>query len=106
MKEKIQTKLNSMASILMDNIIVPGEVQQHGYDKLKASFHDKDGNKYSFKLSLRVTPNGYEPEDFDHDIDFPNARLDRLERTVAEMQNDIDVLKIYHQTQNNEEESG
>ena len=47
-KEKIQTKLNSMASILIDNIIVPGESHQSGSDEVSASFYDKDGNKFSF----------------------------------------------------------
>ena len=55
-REKIHSKLYSMASILLDNIIVPGEEKQEGSDSIIASYYDDFGNKFTFSLSLSVTP--------------------------------------------------
>jgi len=96
-KEKIQTKLNSMASILIDNIIVPDERHQSGYDEVSASLYDKNGNKFSFKLSLRVTPKEGTDDDLD-DIEVVTAeeKISRIEEAIVAIQEDINLLKAYH----------
>ena len=50
-KEKIHNKLYSMASILLDNVIIPGETKQEGSDSIIASYYDDNGNKFTFTLS-------------------------------------------------------
>lgn len=96
-KEKIQTKLNSMASILIDNIIVPGERHQSGSDEVSASFYDKDGNKFSFKLSLRVTPKeGADDNLVDTEIITTEEKITKIEEAIMAIQKDIGLLKAYH----------
>lgn len=103
MREKIQTKLNSMASILMDNIIVPNEIQQQGSEEMTASFYDKDGNKFSFTLALQVTPKDVtEPEPVEEPtlqelIDQEIAKLN-IEQDLASIKDAIAELKAYHET--------
>lgn len=96
MKERIQTKLNSMASILMDNIIVPGERRQSGYDEVSASLYDKDGNKFAFKLSLQVTPKGETDDVEESEFETSEDKIDRIEAAIVAIQADIDTLKAYH----------
>ena len=75
----------------MDNIIVPGERQQQGYDEMKASFFDKDGNKYVFILSLRVIPKGgFEPDDTEEGVIF---RLDKVESDVNILYDRVDFIE-------------
>ena len=96
-KEKIQTKLNSMASILIDNIIVPGERHQSGSDEVSASFYDKDGNKFSFKLSLLVTPKEGAGDDLaGTEIITKEEKINRIEEAIVAIQEDIGLLKAYH----------
>lgn len=96
-KEKIQTKLNSMASILIDNIIVPGERHQSGSDEVSASFYDKDGNKFSFRLSLRVTPKEGADDNLDGtEIITTEEKINRIEEAIVAIQEDISLLKTYH----------
>ena len=96
-KEKIQTKLNSMASILIDNIIVPGERHQSGSDEVSASFYDKNGNKFSFKLSLLVTPKeGADDGLGDTEIITTEEKINRIEEAIVAIQEDISLLKAYH----------
>lgn len=97
-KEKIQTKLNSMASILIDNIIVPDERYQSGSDEVSASFYDKNGNKFSFKLSLRVTPKEGMDDDLDDtEIITAEEKISRIEEAIVTIQEDISLLKAYHE---------
>lgn len=97
-KEKIQTKLNSMASILIDNIIVPGERHQSGSDEVSASFYDKDGNKFSFKLSLLVTPKeGADDNLVDTEIITTEEKITKIEEAIMAIQEDISLLKAYHE---------
>lgn len=95
-KEKIQTKLNSMASILIDNIIVPGERHQSGSDEVSASFYDKDGNKFSFRLSLRVTPKEGADDIGDTEIITTEEKINKIEEAIVAIQKDIGLLKAYH----------
>lgn len=100
-KEKIQTKLNSMASILIDNIIVPGERHQSGSDEVSASFYDKDGNKFSFKLSLLVTPKeGADDNLNDTEIITTEEKINKIEEAIMVIQEDIGILKAYHTSVN------
>lgn len=103
MREKIQVKLNSMASILMDNIIVPNEVQQQGSEEMTASFYDREGNKFSFTLALQVTPKDVTEEEPVEEptvqelIDQAIAQLG-LEQDIASIKDAIAELKAYHKT--------
>lgn len=100
-KEKIQTKLNSMASILIDNIIVPGERHQSGSDEVSASFYDKDGNKFSFRLSLHVIPKeGADDGLGDTEIITTEEKINRIEEAIVAIQKDIGLLKAYHANTN------
>ena len=56
MREKIQTKLNSMASILIEDLFVPEEKEQEGYKTIDAGFYDRHGNRFDFRLKLNITP--------------------------------------------------
>lgn len=122
MREKIQTKLNSMSSILMDNIINPKEVKQRGLEKITSSFYDKDGNQFSFTLILKVTPEEKEEQDYAIDdmydevlnlceeeeevtpvtteeaLNIALSKIDTLESAISSIKEDIDVLKEYHKT--------
>lgn len=95
MREKIQIKLNSMASILIDDIIVPGEPTQSGQESIIASFFDKDGNKFTFNLSLTVTPKEIEVVEPTPTLSDQVAII--LEKLTA-LEEDVSNLKNYHLT--------
>lgn len=102
MREKIQSKLNSMASILIDDIVVPEQDRQNGSETITAGFFDKYGNKFTFTLTLDVVEESKveEVEDGETGLTVSEQigiildKLTRLEGEVAE-------LKTYH-TQNND----
>lgn len=99
MKEKVQTKLISMSSILLDDILVPNEEKQHGYEHVSASFYDKYGNKFTFDLSLTVTPR---VQDSDSNIDAPVTIPDQLDNILNKMdniENGVEQLKQAHNIQ-------
>lgn len=93
MREKIQIKLNSMASILLDDIIIPGSPIQSGQESIVASFFDEDGNRYTFNLSLTVTPKEIETVE-------PTPTLADQVSTILEkltlLEEDVSNLKNYH----------
>ena len=95
MREKIQVKLNSMASILLDDIIVPESPIQSGQESIVASFFDKDGNRFTFNLSLTVTPKEIETVE-------PTPTLADQVSTILEkltsLEEDVSNLKNYHLT--------
>ena len=87
----------SIISILIDNIIVPGEHHQSGSDEVSASFYDKHGNKFSFQLSLRVTPKeGVDDGLGDTEIVTTEEKISRIEEAIVAIQEDISLLKTYH----------
>lgn len=98
LREKVHNKLFSMASILLDNVIVPEEIAQEGADSITASYYDDDGNKYTFTLSLTVMPEikvdlGEEP---------PMTLADQINLMLEKMtglEEDVALLKGYHNEQ-------
>lgn len=94
-KEKVQTKLNSMASILLDDIIVVGEKRQEGTESIVASFYDKEGNKFTFNLSLTITP-----EEIEQVTPAPtlSEQVNSILEEIGALKNDISTLKGYHTT--------
>ena len=93
MKEKVQTKLISMSSILLDDILVPNEEKQHGYEHVSASFYDKYGNKFTFDLSLTVTPRV-----IDAPVTIPD-QLDNILNKMDNIENGVEQLKQAHNIQ-------
>ena len=96
MREKIQVKINSMASILLDDIIVPGEHEQEGNETIDASFYDKDGNRFTFTLSLAVVP---KVKDEDPEEETPATISDQITtilEKVSAIEEDVAKLKTYH----------
>ena len=94
-KEKIQTKLNSMASIAFDNIMVPNSEEQSGQNTIKAGFFDKFGNKINLKLDVNIISasdieSGVAPDQSTDSIDLLESRVSALEETVSSMINTPD----------------
>lgn len=103
MREHVQSKLNNMASILLDDIIIPEKEEQSGSETIQASYYDKFGNKFTFTLGLNVTPKEkVEPSEStpttDEQLALIIQQLETLEAEVSE-------LKNYH-TENTLPESG
>ena len=94
MREKIQTKLNSMASILLDDIIVPDRYEQHGSGTIAASLYDDKGNKFRFTLSLDVSQEDDEPND---ELTIPE-QIGIINEQISLIKNDIANLKSFHTT--------
>lgn len=111
MREHIQSKLNNMASILLDDIIIPEQEEQSGSETIQASYYDKFGNKFTFTLGLNVTPKQkVEPSEPTPTTDEQLALI--LEQ-LALLEEEVSELKGYHnqtptetQTEDNQEESG
>lgn len=91
MREKIQIKLNSMASILLDDIIIPGSPIQSGQESIVASFFDEDENRYTFNLSLTVSPKETEVVEpaltLSDQVAMILAKLTTLEEDVSNLKN-------------------
>lgn len=105
MRESIQYKLISMASILLDDIIVPGEAVQRGQESIVASIYDKDGNKLTFDLSLTVTPKDIEEVE---PVPTLSEQLSLLLEEITDLKIEVARLRSYHEQsieQNEEEES-
>ena len=98
MREKIQVKLNSMASILVDDIVNPNKKEQEGSESIVASFFDKDGNKFLFDLKLTVVPEQKEGEIPDPIGMSQQEQMDLILREIAEIKEEIAEIK---QNQNN-----
>lgn len=95
-REKVQTKLNSMASILLDDIIVPGETNQQGSETLSASYYDNDGNKFTFVLGLTVTPNADEETGAEETALTIDEKLEMILSKISSLEEDVNLLKTYH----------
>lgn len=94
-REKIHNKLYSMASILLDNVIIPGEEKQEGSDSIIASYYDDNGNKYTFTLSLNVTPES-EVEVVDEEPITLAEQIAIILEKVTALETDVALLKGYH----------
>lgn len=94
-KEKIYNKLYSMASILLDNIVIPGEAKQEGSDSIIASYYDEEGNKYTFTLSLNVTPETEDEIIEPEPITLAEQIAAILEKVTA-LETEVALLKGYH----------
>ena len=111
MREHIQSKLNNMASILLDDIIIPEQEEQSGSETIQASYYDKFGNKFTFTLGLNVTPKQkVEPSEPTPTTDEQLALI--LEQ-LALLEEEVSELKGYHNqtptetpAEDNQEESG
>lgn len=109
MREKVQTKLNNMASILLDDIILPEQEEQSGAESIQASYYDKFGNKFTFTLSLNVTPKQkVEPSEPTPTVD---EQLSAILLEISRIEADIEDLKTYHnqpstETPNEEDTQG
>ena len=93
LREMTHVKLHEMASILLDDIIVPGEIRQEGQESIMASCIDRNGNKYLFNLSLTVTP-----EEIVQSEPAPTL-ADQISTIIEELvgiKEDISTLKGYH----------
>lgn len=98
MREKVQSKLNSMASILLDDILVPDQIEQQGSETLVGSYYDEDGNKFTFTLSLTVAPKKKaETEETEEPVNISDQIATILEKIIA-LEEDVSVLKNYHLT--------
>lgn len=106
MKEKVQVKLNAMASILLDGIIVPGQDEQEGSESLTASYYDKHENKYTFSLDLTVVPKHKEEETSEQGETSASLedQIALILEKITELEEDVSTLKLYHSdsSQNNE----
>lgn len=93
LREMTHVKLHEMASILLDDILVPGEIRQEGQESIMASCVDRDGNKYLFNLSLTVTP-----EEIIQSEPVPTLadQVSTIIEELSNIQNDIATLKGYH----------
>lgn len=96
-RERVQTKLNNMASILLDDIIVPGEDSQQGADTIQASYYDHYGNKFTFSLGLTVTPKE-ESGSIDDSVLTTDQKLEMILEKISILESDINSLKEYHTT--------
>ena len=55
-KEKVQDKLNSMANLLLDDILKPHEIMQSGEKSITAGWYDENDNRFDFTLTIKVSP--------------------------------------------------
>lgn len=95
MREKVQTKLNAMASILIDDIIIPEQQEQEGAETVMASYYDKFGNKFTFTLGLTVTPKQKEGSETEEPVSVQDQVALILEKITA-LEQDVAELKSYH----------
>lgn len=98
MREKIQSKLNSMASILLDDIVVPEQEIQSGNETIVASFYDKYENKFTFTLSLNVSPKEIAADQTDDQALTMADQISMILEKLTLLESDVAGLKVYHQT--------
>ena len=96
MREKVQTKLNSMASILLDDVIVPDKNEQEGNESISASYYDKYGNKFTFSLSLTVVPKVKDEDPTEETPLTTSEQISAILTKVTALEEDVGVLKSYH----------
>ena len=94
MREHVQSKLNNMASILLDDIIVPEKEEQSGSESIQASYYDKFGNRFTFTLSLSVTPK--EKADTSEPIPTTQDQLELILAKLSILENKVSNLENYH----------
>ena len=94
-KEKIHNKLYSMASILLDNVIIPGETKQEGSDSIIASYYDDNGNKFTFTLSLNVVPETDENTPVEEPLSLAD-QIGMILEKVTVLENEVAILRGYH----------
>ena len=104
MREKVQTKLNAMASILIDDILVPEQQEQEGAETVMASYYDKFGNKFTFTLGLTVVPNKKDDAEVEEPVSIQDQVSLILEKLTS-LEEDVSVLKSYHAQENSGSES-
>lgn len=95
MREKVQTKLNSMANILLDDILVPDQESQQGQETISASYFDKFGNKFSFDLTLSVIPPETK-EEISEPVLSLNEQIQMILSKITSIEDDIANLKAYN----------
>lgn len=96
MREKVQTKLNSMASILLDDVIVPGKDEQEGNESISASYYDKYGNKFTFNLSLTIVPKVKDEDPTEETPLTIPEQISAILTKVTALEEDVGTLKSYH----------
>lgn len=96
MREKVQTKLNSMASILLDDVIVPDKNEQEGNESIAASYYDKYGNKFTFSLSLTVVPKVKDEDPTEETPLTISEQISAILTKVTALEEDVGTLKSYH----------
>lgn len=96
MREKVQTKLNSMASILLDDVIVPDRDEQEGNESISASYYDKYGNKFTFNLSLTVVPKVKDEDPTEETPLTVSEQISAILTKVTALEEDVGTLKSYH----------
>lgn len=96
MREKVQTKLNSMASILLDDVIVPDKNEQEGNESISASYYDKYGNKFTFSLSLTVVPKVKDEDPTEETPLTISEQISAILTKVTALEEDVGNLKSYH----------
>lgn len=98
MREKVQTKLNSMASILLDDVIVPDKNEQEGNESISASYYDKYGNKFTFSLSLTVVPKVKDEDPTEETPLTTSEQISAILTKVTALEEDVGFLKSYHRS--------
>lgn len=93
LKEMTQIKLHEMASILLDDIIIPGEIRQEGQESISASCVDRNGNKFIFDLSLTVTPEEVVQSE---PVPTLSEQIATIVSDLNSIKDDILTLKGYH----------
>lgn len=96
MREKIQTKLNAMASILIDDILIPEQQEQEGAETVMASYYDKFGNKFTFTLGLTVTPKKRDEESETKEPISIQDQIALILEKITSLEEDVSELKTYH----------
>lgn len=97
--EKIQDKLYSMSSILLGNVIIPRKIEQEGSDSIVASYYDDNENKYTFTLSLNVTPKEKTEEDSEEPVTMAE-QISMILSKLTSLEEDVEILKGYHASSN------
>lgn len=84
-----------MASILLDNVIIPGEMKQEGSDSIIASYYDDNGNKFTFTLSLNVVPETDENTPVEEPLSLAD-QIGMILEKVTVLENEVAILRGYH----------
>lgn len=102
MREKVQTKLNSMANILLDDIIVPDQEFQQGQETISASYYDQFGNKFSFDLTLSVTP--FEEQASTEPVLSMSDQIEMILAKITHIEQDVANLQAFHTNEGSDNE--